>query len=424
MAPPTTIVGSSWSVFVGCLLSASCAINWLGVAAVLEDARHYYGKSPMVLDMVSNLYLGLYCLTCMPCGFIVDRKGILFATLCGAATQAAGAVLCAAFGRSFWALVLGSCVAAIGQPLVVSTAPAFARAYAPQWTSRATSVISVSNNVGSAVAYVVAPRLARVSGMRGWMVVRALYAVGCLVLAWASLGPTTVSEPQPKYARQALRVLTQPVLAVLLLAYAVGQGAFWAWAELLDAALLPSGLSEKKIGDIGAIVTLAASILAVVFGALIDASAAPIKRLQSALGLAQSVAAIAAFATAAAVRVKCKWAVGLAWFFFSAASTPIMPLGAELAALQAPHHLVGAILSALFVGAELLSTAFGFALAGLDLAGAALVGAIAAITTLAAMLAVTLPCWRDLTPCEDERGFLEEQLLPTSRHAPSPSLLS
>lgn len=424
--PATTIAASGGPIFVGCLLSAACAINWLGVAAVLDDARHYYGKSPMVLDMVSNLYLGLYCLTCMPCGFIVDRKGVRFATLCGAVTQAAGAALCTAFGQGFWALVLGSCVAAVGQPLVVSTAPAFARAYAPNWTSRATSIISVSNNVGSAVAYLAAPRLARVGGMRGWLGVRALYSVGCLVLAWTCLGQTEVSEPQPRYARQALRVLLQPALAVLLLAYAVGQGAFWAWAELLDAALLPAGLSEKKIGDIGAIVTLVASFIAVIFGALIDASAAPIKRLQSALGLAQSVAALAAFATAAAVRAKSEWAVGVAWFCFSTASTPIMPLGAQLAALQAPPHLVGAILSALFLGAELLSTAFGFALAGLDLAGAALVAAIAAITTLAALSAVTLPCLRAVSPYEDQRGSLGEQslgeqLLPTTRHAASPS---
>lgn len=378
-------------VATGCLLSALCAINWLGVAAVLDHACAYYGHGRRTLDLISNLYLGLYCLTCMPCGYVVDMRGVRFASVLGAASQAAGAALCAT-SSSIWALVAGSSVAAAGQPLIVSTAAAFARDYAPEWTGRATTVMSVSNNLGSAVAYLVAPRLTRMVGVRGWLECRALFALFCFFIA-LRLPRTEPRGEHAAYSRRAAAALASAPVALLVSAYAIGQGAFWAWAELLDAALLPVA-SEKVIGDLGALVTVVASLLAVVAATRLDASKG---RLEVALAAAQTLAALAAFALAATVANRSLPYVALAWLAFSTASTPIMPLGAELAAARAPPDLVGATLAALFVGAELTSAAFGFALAGLGLVGSTLVAAIAAATALAALLAAALPCFPQQT---------------------------
>lgn len=403
MPPPPTPsrFRSILQVFVACLLSSVCAVNWLGLAAVLESAEKYYGRSDSVMNAITNLYLGVYCVTCMPCGYVVDRMGVRFAVLGGACSQAVGATLTALFGRNVWALVAGSVVAAAGQPLLVSTPAAFAQEYAPKWTSRATSVISVSNNLGSAVAYLAAPRIVTVGGVRAWLVVRALFAIFCFFLALLCLHSTATTIKKGAavsgYTRDVVKIvlLRNPGIAILLLGYGLGQGAFWAWAEDLDAALIPTGLSQKKIGDLGAVVTVLASCFSVVVGYAVETPKAKNKErhLTVALGISQTAAAVSAFAIAASVRAQSFWGVAIAWMAFSGASTPVMPLGAELAATKSPPGFIGATLSALFVGAELFSTAMGFAIAGLKFRGAGLVASVAVVTSLAAscLLALLLP---------------------------------
>ncbi|KAJ8601126.1 hypothetical protein CTAYLR_008821 [Chrysophaeum taylorii] len=368
-----------WWVRVGvaCGVSSVCAINWLGIAAILEHAERYYGRSASTLNAVSNLYLGVYCVTCLPCGYLVD-KNVRIALLTGAFTQALGAALTVIPG--FETLVLGSCVAAVGQPLIVSTAAAFARSYVPErWTARVTTVVSVANNVGSAAAYLIAPRVVRPFGVRGWLAVRAAYALFFFLSALATFGRSKKYE-SIRYSLQVARLVRRPKLALLLAAYAIGQGGYWAWAELLDSALL-GACGETCVGDVGAVVTVSASIFAVLLSALVRKER---RSLELLLCGTQGAAAVAAIALVAATASKKLWAVALAWTCFSAASTPVMPFGAELAATIAPPHLVGAALASLFLGAELLSTAFGFWF-GAAFEGPTLVFAVFLATALAAL---------------------------------------
>ena len=85
------IFDAGWAVWMRVLvaawLSAVCSAMWLGTAVLFEDAQASYGVSRSALNLVSNMYLGAYCLASPLCAFVVDRAGLRTALLVTSAAQ-------------------------------------------------------------------------------------------------------------------------------------------------------------------------------------------------------------------------------------------------------------------------------------------------------------------------------------------------
>ena len=391
------------------MLSGMCAINWLGVASILKEARAYYGVGTGAINTVSNMYLFVYCVTCIPSAYATDRWGVKWALLLGGFSQALGAAVCG-ISKTYTVLVLGSIIAAAGQPFLVASPAAFSERYAPRkYRARATTVVSVCNNLGSAVVYAAAPRATAAFHVRGWLLIRAAGAIFIFlvaVIAFAGddqrrrtkddnddLEEALLDENEEPpmaeafYFRNVMTMMS-PAFGYLLVSYCFGQGAFWSWAELPDQAL--EGHSDTAIGNVGAVVTVIACLSSVLFGNLVDSETAPLEVVLLGAQLAAAIALLCFYAT---LRMENpSWTlIAASWLGFSLASTPIMPLGSELAARLAPSpDVIGAAVGAAFFVAEISSAALGFGLGASSLSGADLVFVLFLITAVASVAAIFL----------------------------------
>ena len=395
------------------MLSGLCAVNWLGLAAIFSEAKSFYGVGPSALNAVSTLYLGIYCVTCFPCAFVADKWGVKMALILGGLTQALGAGI-TAWTKRFDVLVIGSIIAAAGQPFLVSTPAAFSQTFAPvHLRTRSTTVVSVCNNLGSAVVFAGAPRAVKLAGVRGWLLLRFGAALFVLLVTLLAFGGGTTTKRHRKtvssgfgYAKAVTRMLVScREMRYVVAVYGIGQGAFWAWAELPDVAF-GAHFSDASIGSVGAVMTCVSCFVALFVGRLVDGESL---RIDVVLAVAQTSAAVAYFIMFAVLKwtPASSWTmVAPTWLLFSLTSTPTLPLGAELAARFAPSpDLVAASVGAAFFVAEISSAVLGFVLGSSNLVGANLVLVvffIAAIAALPAIRLATIPRIDDSIDDDDE----------------------
>ena len=333
-----------------CFASFECAVMWLGLAAAADAVAAHYRVSAARVNLVSNLYLILYCVAAPPALFLVDYDsgsggapgdekpstatdaaaaapavaalaaagalapaamrasggrcgglldggeegggvlsgrggggrdggggggdggfgGVRAALLIGSALSVLEAALWLLRPRSFGWQLAGSAVCALAQPLLLSAiSPCIAAFVAPRWRARATAAATVANTLGAAGTFLATTPLLRLAGgdgVGGAGVVALLWAHLALVAAGAALAvaafaaplvappsprppppppPSPTSPPPassvPSWAASAARAARAHARAsaallrddarfrALLGAFAVQQGAFFAW---------------------------------------------------------------------------------------------------------------------------------------------------------------------------------------------------
>lgn len=312
-----------------CLLVLTNAVVWVSFSAIIKESQAVYNVSSAWINLVS-LSFQIFFLPGTVLSYLCMEQGTGLRTtlLAGAVLTTVGVAL--RFVSIFWGgyalLLVGSCFAALAQPLLLNLAPDLAGLwFGSKARDLVTSLAFMCSPLGNAVGVAVAPFFVAAAqqndddgmrkGMRSFLLVQ-FVVIGVITLwAWVGLrdrpptppsraAETLLQEQQLKKARrkresqrsragfpppsssssgwwkemsQGLRrdlgdCLSNSSYLLLLFGFGLGLGFFNSLLTVLGQLLTPCDYSDAEAGTLGAIFLGAGLVGALAAGLMLDAT--------------------------------------------------------------------------------------------------------------------------------------------------------
>lgn len=284
------------AIFV--LYSASNAMQWIQYSIITDVIVKYYGVTTTAVDWTSMIYMVLYIPFIFPGSYILDKLGLRFAVIIGITGTCAGSWLKVVSVRPdlFWVSFLGQSVVALSQVFILSVPARLAAVwFGPGQVSSACSIGVFGNQLGVAIGFLMPPMLVNVKGnldaignelFTMFLIVAIITSVLLvLIVVFFSAEPPTppsfaqvdastnseTAEPKVNFLQSVKRLMTNYSYVLLLNAYGINVGIFYAISTLLNQIILQyyEGASEDA-GRIGLIIVLAGMVGSVVCGIALD----------------------------------------------------------------------------------------------------------------------------------------------------------
>lgn len=279
------------TIFV--LYSASNAFQWIQYSIIADVIVNYYGVSYTFVNWTSMIYMILYIPFIFPGSYMLDKLGLRVAVLIGIFGTCAGAwikVGSVAPDR-FWVGFLGQTIVALSQVFILSVPARLAAVwFGPNQVSSACSIGVFGNQLGIAVGFLLPPMIVSGQGTEE-EIERDLYTMFISVGIFTSILLVTVliffkdkPDTPPSHAQiqatddesmnfmqSVKRLLVNPSYMLLLTAYGINVGIFYAISTLLNQIILkyyPD--AGEDAGRIGLVIVLAGMIGSVVCGIVLD----------------------------------------------------------------------------------------------------------------------------------------------------------
>ncbi len=334
MPDQVRVYGYRWVV-----LAAFMAVNltmqllWISYAPVSALAAGYFGVSEVAVGALAMSFMVAYVPLSLPASFLIDRRGLRFASGLGALVAGVAGVVRGLVGADYAAVLVATVAVAVAQPLLLNAWTTLSVHWFPR-SQRATAVslVTLANLVGTGVGMAVTPLLVSSLSIAAVQLVYggcALVAGVVFVLVARDDPPTApdldVTEGRALMLdglRHALRV--GPFLVFLVLVF-VAMGVFNGLSTWVDEIVRPRGFTTTDAGNLGALLLLGGVIGAVVLSGLSDRS----QRRVPYLALAFLVAAPALLGVA--LSTTRPWLFGSA-FVLGFFMTSAMPVGMQYAA--------------------------------------------------------------------------------------------
>ncbi|GLH04614.1 Putative MFS-type transporter C09D4.1 [Gryllus bimaculatus] len=330
------------------LTSASNAVQWIQFAIITEPVMRFYGVSADDVNWTSMIYMVTYVPLVFPAAWLLDRMGLRVCVTLGAMGTCAGASLKAFAAEPWlWSLAFaGQAITAMSQTCLLGVPARLAAVWFPSTElASATAVGVFGNQLGIAVGFLVPPFLVHnetnVDDMRPQL--HLLFASTAAVTATLLLlvillfraapdgSPPPPEEPVSlgEFASGVRRLMTHRNFLLLLVAYALNVGSFYAVSTLLGQAVAARvNDSAEHAGVLGLVMVVAGMLGSVICGVILDRT-----RRYKEVTLAvyvMSLVGLILYAGALASR-------SLGYLYFASISlgffmTGYLPLGFELAA--------------------------------------------------------------------------------------------
>ncbi len=256
----------------------STEMMWLSLAPISSMAEGFYGVSSMSISLFSMSYMIMYIIFSLPASWIVDKFGYRYSLIIGASITAIFGVLRAIFADHFIVVLITQFTIAIGQPFLLNISTKVPANWFPvSERSTAAGILTMAQYLGFAVPMLAAPIIAESSGIPQTFMVFAIIAVVSALLAilFTKEKPAT-PPPGPVAQREDFSLLfvkkllqKKDFLLVLFICF-ISMGIFNALLTLIEAILLPRGITSAQAGIVGAVFVVAGIIGAVVLPIISD----------------------------------------------------------------------------------------------------------------------------------------------------------
>lgn len=242
------VIRTRWSVLAAFVLVTSAnQMLWLTFAPLTSSSARHYGVSEGAIGALSAVFPLLYVLLAIPAGFALDRwfRGSL---LLGAGLTALGGLV-RLTADSYPAVLAGSLVVAVAQPLVTNSVAKVATAYTRD-EDRPLGIAVGSAGLFAGLLVAFATGIVLGDDLRLLLAVQAGYALlGAVVLGLALRQPPREQVEEVASGFAALRsVWGDPVVRATTGLVVVGFGVFVGLTTWLEALLQPDGVTTDQAG--------------------------------------------------------------------------------------------------------------------------------------------------------------------------------
>jgi len=256
----------------------STEIMWLSLAPISSMAENFYGVGSMSISLFSMSYMIMYIVFSFPASWVVDRFGYRHSLIIGASITAVFGLIRAIFADNFTIVLLAQFIIAIGQPFLLNISTKVPANWFPVYErSTAAGILTMAQYLGFAVPMVLSPMIAESYGIPSTFMIFAIIAiVSALIAIIFTREKPPVAPPGPIAPKEDLslasikKLFTKKAFVLPLFICFISMGIFNALLTLIEAILLPRGISSAQAGIVGAVFVIAGVIGAVVLPIVSD----------------------------------------------------------------------------------------------------------------------------------------------------------
>jgi MFS family permease len=253
------VYGRRWLVLaVFAVMASMTQVLWLTFAPITGPAAAYYGRSDLMIGLLSMVFMIVYIVAAIPAAWAIDTWGFKAAAGLGAVLSAVFALLRGLFASNYTVVLAAQVGIALGQPLVIGAITKVAARWFPvRERATASGLGTLSLYVGPLAAMLLSPALFLRLGMGRMLVLYglAMTAAAGLFLAVAREHPPT---PAGSDARTLMldglkSMLRRRDFLLLLVIFFIGLGLFNSVSTWVEDIVRPRGFSISQAGVLGAL---------------------------------------------------------------------------------------------------------------------------------------------------------------------------
>lgn len=145
-----------WICFFYAMSNLVLNIVYITCSPITSDLKYYYNTSDFMISSTSLMYLVFYMPSNFPSNYILDKYGIRAGVTLGTLLTLLGSWLRILVNESFYYVILGSFISAVGQPLIFNT-PAKIAAFwfKPENRVKATTFLSIISPIGVGMGFLI-----------------------------------------------------------------------------------------------------------------------------------------------------------------------------------------------------------------------------------------------------------------------------
>jgi MFS family permease len=240
------------------IMAALTQVLWLTFAPITGPAAAFFGKSDLMIGLLSMVFMIVYIVLAIPAAWAIDTWGFKAAAGLGAVLSAVFAILRGVFASNYTIVLLAQIGIAAGQPLVIGAITKVAVRWFPvRERATASGLGTLALYVGPLAAMLLSPYLFVRSGMKGLLLIYglAMAATAVLFLAIAREHPPTPAGSDERVLMfDGLKSMLRRRDFLLLLAiFFIGLGLFNGLSTWVEDIVRPRGFSITQAGTLGAL---------------------------------------------------------------------------------------------------------------------------------------------------------------------------
>ena len=267
-----------WLVLIAfVLVGLMTQVLWITFAPITSAAAVFYGKSDLMIGLLSMVFMIVYILVVLPAAWAIDTWGFKAAVGLGAVLTAVFALLRGLFASNYTVVFLSQVGIAVGQPLVIGAITKIAARWFPvRERATASGVGTLALYLGPLAAMLLTPYLYLRIGMSRMLllygVVSAVAAVVFLLVA-REHPPTPAGRDERVLMFDGLKsMLRRRDFLFLLIMFFVGLGMFNSISTWVEDIVRPRGFSISQAGVLGGLMLVGGIVGAVIIPLVSDKS--------------------------------------------------------------------------------------------------------------------------------------------------------
>ena len=256
---PVKVYRARWTILaVFGVMASLTQVLWLTFAPITGPAAAFYGRSDLMIGLLSMVFMLVYIVAAIPAAWAIDTWGFKAAAGLGAAISAVFALLRGLFASNYAIVLIAQIGIALGQPLVIGAITKVAVRWFPaRERATASGLGTLALYAGPLAAMLLSPFLFLRSGMKGMLLI-----YGLAMAAGAILFLVVAREHPPTPAGTDERVLMFDGLKsmlrrrdflLLLFIFFIGLGLFNSVSTWVEDIIRPRGFSISQAGVLGAL---------------------------------------------------------------------------------------------------------------------------------------------------------------------------
>jgi sugar phosphate permease len=270
------VYGYRWLVLlVFMLIALMTQVLWITFAPITSAAAQFYGKSDLMIGLLSMSFMVVYILMVLPSAWAIDTWGFKAAVGLGAVLSAVFALTRGIFASNFTVVFLSTVAIAVGQPFVIgSITKVAARWFPAEERATASGLGTLALYLGPLAAMLLGPFLVLRIGLSRMLLI---YGIATAVAAVMFLAVARERPPTPAGRDERVlmldglkSMLRQRDFIFLLFMFFVGLGLFNSVSTWVEDIIRPRGFSISQAGMLGGLMLVGGIVGAIIIPLVSD----------------------------------------------------------------------------------------------------------------------------------------------------------
>jgi MFS family permease len=273
---PIKVYRARWLVLaVFAIMTSLTQVLWLTFAPITGPAAAFYGRSDLLIGLLSMVFMIVYIVLAVPAAWAIDTWGFKAAAGFGAVLSAVFALLRGLFASSYPVVLASQIGIAAGQPFVIGAITKVAARWFPvRERATAAGLGTLALYVGPLAAMLLSPYLFVRSGMKGLLLIDGLAMAAAAVLFLAVARehpPTPPGRDERVLMYDGLKsMIRQRDFLILLAIFFIGLGLFNSVSTWVEDIVRPRGFTIGQAGTLGALMLAGGIVGAIAIPILSD----------------------------------------------------------------------------------------------------------------------------------------------------------